>query len=54
MSWANGELRKASITADRIQAFSAASAVRKVIIVYSGRPIKEFIPKSGEVVTISA
>ena len=44
----------ASIKADRIQEFLAPGAVRKVIIVYSGKPIKEFIPKMGEIVTISA
>lgn len=54
VEWANGELSKASIKADRIQEFSAAGAVRKVIIVYSGRRIKEFIPQKGEVITIIA
>jgi len=54
ISWANGKLNKASIKADRIQAFSAVDAVRKVVVIYSGKPIKEFIPKGGEVVTISA
>ena len=54
ISWANGKLRTARIKADRIQAFSAAGVVCKVIIIYSGTPIKEFVPKSGEVVTISA
>jgi len=54
LSWANGKLSRATIKADRIQEFSAAGAIRKVIILYSGKPIKDFIPKKGEVVTICA